>query len=98
MTLFIRTYDDPILRQKAKPIEEITQEIKNLIEEMKEWVEGCQGLGLAAPQVGHSLRLFVARLKGKMRAFINPKLSLPSKKLWLRGEACFSIPSPASAG
>lgn len=98
-------YDDPILRKKAKPITAITEDIKKLIEEMKATMDACKGIGLAAPQVHHSIRLFMIReptnkeldtnkIKwGEIKVFINPKISFPSKKTWKESEGCLSIPN-----
>ncbi|MDP1834750.1 MAG: peptide deformylase [Chlamydiales bacterium] len=103
MPISLVYYGSPILRQKAEPIGEITDVVKELAREMSEWVRQHRGLGLAAPQVGYSWRLFVVcfptyasdgrMLTGKeVTVFINPRLSRPSKELWTREEACFSIP------
>ena len=53
----IRTYPDPVLAEKAKPVESITPEIATLIEDMLQTMYESDGVGLAAPQVGHSIRL-----------------------------------------
>lgn len=96
-------YGDPVLRKKADLVPEITDEIRQLVEEMVETMDASRGVGLAAPQVHHSLRLFVIRdpietedgsyEMGDVRVFINPKLSLPSKEKWTAPEACLSIPT-----
>ena len=96
-------YGDPILRKKADPIIEITSDIKTLIEEMIETMDACNGLGLAAPQIHHSIRLFVIRTpieidqdkyeRGDIKIFINPKLSLYSEETWKASEGCLSIPT-----
>lgn len=104
MSVKIVFYDAPILRAKSKPIEGLTDEIRTITREMIEWVNEHKGLGLAAPQVGHSWRLFVAcfpdyapdgrLLHGrKVQVYLNPKVSSPSKATWSRSEACFSIPN-----
>lgn len=96
-------YGDPILRKKAEEITEITPEIKKLVEDMIETMDVCDGVGLAAPQVHHSIRLFVIRRPlqideghydlGEVKVFINPTLSLPSEETWKASEACLSIPT-----
>lgn len=55
--LLIRTYPDPVLAQKAQPVESITPEIETLIQDMIQTMYESEGVGLAAPQVGHSLRI-----------------------------------------
>ena len=72
--LKIRKYGDPILRRRALPIEEVTLEIRRTIADMTETMYDEVGIGLAAPQVGVSLRLIVVGDEdGKgVRALVNP--------------------------
>lgn len=96
-------YDDAILRRKADPIIEITPDIKKLINEMIETMDACDGIGLAAPQIYHSIRLFVIRAPietedggfdaGDVKVFINPVLSNFSEETWKAPEGCLSIPT-----
>ncbi len=96
-------YGNPILRQKADPISEITDSVVKLAEEMIETMDACNGLGLAAPQVHHSVQMFVIRRPiedemghvdlGDAKVFINPKISEPSEETWTVSEGCLSIPS-----
>jgi len=57
--LEIRQFPDPVLRQKAKPVGHIDHQIQKLIDDMFDTLYAAPGLGLAAPQMGVSLRLFV---------------------------------------
>ncbi len=57
MVLNILHYPDPILAQKAKPVDKLTPELRALIGDMVETMYEKEGVGLAAPQVGHSVRL-----------------------------------------
>ncbi len=96
-------YGDQILRKRAAPINEITDDIKILINEMIDTVDGCNGVGIAAPQVHHSIRLFIIRKPiniennnfdcGDIEVFINPVLSEPSAETWIESEGCLSIPT-----
>lgn len=96
-------YGDPVLTKKAKLVSEITTETRKLVEQMIETMDAGHGVGLAAPQVHHSIRLFVMRTPiedeqnkiewGEVEVFINPKLSMPSKETWKAVEGCLSIPS-----
>ena len=96
-------YGDPILRVSAEPITTITPQIKTLIAEMEETMDASQGIGLAAPQVHHSIRLFIIRTpleradggfeSGETQVFINPVLSDPSQEIWTVSEGCLSIPT-----
>ncbi len=81
------------LRQKAVPVEEITDEIRSLVTEMFETMEREEGVGLAAPQVGRSIRLFVVKADdGIERAFINPQIVATSQETCVYEEGCLSIP------
>ncbi|GAB5537712.1 MAG: peptide deformylase [Rubricoccaceae bacterium] len=64
MILPIYTYGQPVLREMAADIEGDSPELQTLIDNMIETMHGATGLGLAAPQVGKALRLFVADLSG----------------------------------
>ncbi len=59
MILPVVAYGHPVLRQETEEIEEVTPEIKQLIADMKETMYNANGVGLAAPQIGKALRLFV---------------------------------------
>jgi peptide deformylase len=98
----IAYYGNPILRKKGELVSEITPEIKTLVEEMIESMDIYFGMGLAAPQVHRSLRLFIIKTPvenennevelGEVKVFINPKLSEPSEETWKAPEGCLSIP------
>lgn len=102
MKLDLRYYGDPILRKKAEPIAEITPEIKQLANDMIETMLAMNGIGLAAPQVGHLLRMFVSIvvgedengeiLYGEPSIYINPHILNPSEATVERSEGCMSIP------
>jgi len=102
MQLPIRYYGDPILRAKAKPVEAITPKIIELANDMIETMIVNNGVGLAAPQIGKSLRLYVCRdeiknfngeyILGEPRVVINPVLSNPSAETIIQVEGCLSIP------
>ena len=59
MILPIYAYGHPILRKETEEIEELNEEIKTLIDNMFETMYGSHGVGLAAPQIGKALRLFI---------------------------------------
>jgi peptide deformylase len=85
--------NNPILRQKSTPIKSITGEILNLIKDMTETMLKLNGVGLAAPQVGKNIQLFVINPKlSKKYIFINPEINKMSKKTELMEEGCLSIP------
>jgi len=89
----ISIYPDSILLKKAKKIKDPkSQEIQELILNMLETMKSSDGLGLAAPQVGKSLRLCVISFEGKTHILINPKVSSKSWKKVTGEEGCLSFP------
>lgn len=81
------------LRQKAVPVEDINDDIRTLVEEMVRTMEVQEGIGLAAPQVGQSIRLFIVRADdGILRTFINPQIIATSLETESYEEGCLSIP------
>lgn len=90
----IRYYGDPLLRKKAHAVDEVDLELKVLINDMFETMEAVGGIGLAAPQIGVSLRVFVVDLReGPDTRFvaINPSLQLYGQEI-SGPEGCLSIP------
>lgn len=100
MVLKFADIKDPILRQKAKHVGKIDKKITQLIADMKETLvaqNDPEGIGLAAPQVGKSLALFLVSFEKLERVVINPKvLSIGKKKETKRKnktlEGCLSLP------
>lgn len=80
----LRYYPDPILKQKCEPVTEVTEELRQLAQDMILTMMLSGGVGLAANQVGKLVRLFVADVEwvrdgienSKSYVFFNPKLSL----------------------
>ena len=97
MILRIRTLGDPVLREPAKPVTEFGPALRTLFEDMVETMVAAPGVGLAAPQVGISSRLFVFD-DGETgpRFMANPELSDGVGEL-LEDEGCLSIPGPYHA-
>ncbi len=100
MILSIRTYGDPVLRRQADPITEVTPEIRKLIEDMFETMYAAEGIGLAAPQVGHSIRLFIIDLapmeedtEPQPKVFINPLIISYGSETDSYEEGCLSLPT-----
>lgn len=88
----IRIMGDPVLREKARPVKEFSPALKRLAADMLETMYESQGVGLAAPQVGISERLFVFDdgETGPM-AIVNPELYDPDG-VQDGEEGCLSIP------
>lgn len=95
----IVAYGDPVLRKRADDIDP-EEDLKQLIEDMFATMYEASGVGLAAPQIGKSIRLFVVdgepmdleRLKGFKKVFINPELLEESGDAMIFEEGCLSIP------
>ena len=91
--LSVRKYGDPVLRRRAKPVEAVTPEIRRTIADMIDTMYDEVGLGLAAPQVGISLRLMVVGDEDgrEARALINPVIAEQGGEI-VAEEGCLSIP------
>ncbi len=90
----ILLYPDPVLRQKAKPLAEINKEVCKKVEEMMDLMYEARGIGLAAPQVGWSVRLFIIDAGGNSqeeKVFINPTIIEETGEL-NKEEGCLSFP------
>ena len=90
--LTVRLYGDPVLRQVATPVREITAEIKRIIADMTETMWHQVGIGLAAPQVGLPHRILVMDDgNGGAQALINPVIESRSGTI-REEEGCLSLP------
>src|ERR1700760_4279291 len=103
MKMPIIAYGDPVLRKKAVAVEpDEYPHIKQLVEDMFETMYAARGVGLAAPQVGISMRLFVIdatpfaddepELKDFKKCFINATIVDETGEEWPFNEGCLSIP------
>lgn len=92
--LKILTYPDPVLKEKSKPVEFINEKIKKLAEDMIETMYAAPGIGLAAPQVGESLRVItvdVTRKGEDLIVLINPEI-ISGEGECTEEEGCLSVP------
>jgi peptide deformylase len=90
--LTVRLYGDPVLRQVATPVRDITAEIKRIIADMTETMWHQIGIGLAAPQVGLPHRILVMDDgQGGAQALINPEIESRSGTI-REEEGCLSLP------
>ncbi|WOK06883.1 peptide deformylase [Imperialibacter roseus] len=95
----IVVYGDPVLRKRAADIEK-GSDVKQLVLDMFETMRSASGIGLAAPQIGMSIRLFVVdgspleepELSGFRKVFINAKIVERDGKPVVMEEGCLSIP------
>ena len=95
--LSLRYYGDPVLRSKAAPVSSFTPELLDLVQGMFECMYRAEGIGLAAPQVGEGMRVFVVDVPGDevtprvKRAFVNPTIVSKTGTVTAE-EGCLSIP------
>ena len=111
MVLPIHVYGHDALRQETEPVEENTDDLQSLIDDMIETMRNAAGIGLAAPQVGHSERLFVVDLTPmademaeaeeplppQPMVLINPEIVEESTETVDLEEGCLSIPEVREA-
>ncbi len=90
--LNIRIIGDPVLRTVAEPVTDFGPELARLVADMTETMEDVEGAGLAAPQVGVSLRVFTYRIGGVEGHIINPVLENSEDYQPDEVEGCLSIP------
>ncbi len=89
--LDIRRAGDPVLKEIAKPVPKITKQIKTLIDNMTETMREADGVGLAAPQIGFSLRVIVVDIGEGLIELINPEI-VESEGCEVATEGCLSVP------
>lgn len=108
MILPIVAYGDPVLKKKAKDISKDFPNLEDLLNNMFDTMYNAYGVGLAAPQIGLPIRLFVVdtapfaddemtedeqmELKGFKQVFINAEILEEDGKEWAFNEGCLSIP------
>jgi peptide deformylase len=98
----VTVYGDSLLRKKAKAIKKDDPKINEIIENMWETMYYSDGVGLAAPQVGLSIRMFVIdassaaeeepELENFKKVFINPEIIEIAGEEWVMNEGCLSLP------
>jgi peptide deformylase len=103
MILPVYAYGQPVLKKVAQVIDEDFEGLDNLLEDMWETMYHADGVGIAAPQIGQSLRLFLVdtiqameegdEAKGIKKAFINAQILEEGGEPWTYEEGCLSIPN-----
>jgi peptide deformylase len=88
----VRVLGDPILRRIAQQQHGVNDKIRRLVDDMYETMYEAKGIGLAAPQVGLSTRLFITDVDGARFTMINPELVRVEGTIDLGEEGCLSIP------
>ncbi len=102
MILPVYAYGQPILKKKAEKVVNDFEGLDDLLEDMWETMYHASGVGLAAPQIGQSLRLFLVDTvqamdedeeeKGIKKVFINAEILEEEGDFWAYEEGCLSIP------
>jgi peptide deformylase len=88
----IRLIGDPVLRTKTDPVVTFDKELRRLVDDLTATMREAAGVGLAAPQIGVSLRVFVYEVDGELGHLVNPVLGFPSEEQQDGEEGCLSIP------
>ena len=86
----IRIFPDYILRERAEDVEKF-ERLQNLIEDMWETMYTCQGIGLAAPQIGVGKRVFIVDVDKKNLVVVNPRIICKEGEESME-EGCLSLP------
>ena len=87
----IRLFGDPVLRTPAEPVRDFDKELRTLVEDLTDSMLDAPGVGLAAPQLGVGLRVFVYHVDGQLGHLVNPDLDL-SAEIQEGEEGCLSLP------
>jgi len=94
------TVGDPRLRERARPVQAISPEVKQLAADMVETMYEANGIGLAAPQIAESTRLIVIEVpedeevwgSGQLYVVVNPEIAKQSRDTEVGIEGCLSVP------
>lgn len=87
----IRLFGDPVLVTPASEVLDFDKELRNLVKDLNETMQDAPGAGLAAPQIGVPLRVFVWDVDGEIGHLVNPSLDL-SEEMQEGEEGCLSFP------
>jgi peptide deformylase len=88
----IRLLGDPVLRTPAEPVTTFDKELRNLVRDLRETMLDAPGAGLAAPQIGVSLRVFTYDVDDAEGHLVNPVLVSASEEEQDGDEGCLSLP------
>jgi peptide deformylase len=91
----IRIFPDPVLRERAQEVPEITATHRRLVDDMVETMRDAPGVGLAAPQVGVLERIFVWEVEDTWGVVVNPTIVARSEDVVEEEEGCLSLPGLA---
>ena len=87
----IKVFGEPVLRKKAKPVSQVTEEHRRILSQMAKAMYDDSGIGLAAPQIGLSEQLIVVDIGEGLYKLVNPKIIKSQGKQSI-SEGCLSVP------
>jgi peptide deformylase len=90
--LTLRTVPDPVLRLVCEPVDAFDRPLRELVEEMHELMLRHRGIGLAAPQAGVGLRIFVGEIDDQRLSVVNPRIQAHGASPEEALEGCLSLP------
>lgn len=88
-------HPDPILREKTQPIEHFDNDLRALATDLERLMQEHEGVGMAAPQIGESVRVFIANSNEEgedTKVFVNPEIVEAGGPLEWKDEGCLSLP------
>lgn len=88
----IRLFGDPVLREKAPAVVDFDAELRRLVRDLTDTMVEARGVGLAAPQIGVSLRVFTYDVDGTLGHLVNPEIVYASQECEEGEEGCLSFP------
>ncbi len=88
----VRLFGDPVLRDPAAEVVDFDRQVRQLVTDLTQTLRAEEGVGLAAPQIGVGLRVFVFDVGGVRGHLINPVLDLTDEREQDGPEGCLSIP------
>ena len=88
----VRLFGDPVLTSAADPVTDFDKSLRTLVRDLTDTLRDEQGSGLAAPQIGVPVRVFVFDVDGVRGHLINPTLEFPDDEEQVGPEGCLSMP------
>lgn len=87
----VRKIGDPVLREKSKKVEKIDESVMQLVRDLTDTLKETGGVGMAAPQIGITRRVFIVNVDNKIHVFINPEIEVLDDQKIKSDEGCLSI-------
>jgi peptide deformylase len=84
--------ENPVLRTKTEPVAKVTKDVQKLLKDMEATAKKADGLGIAAPQIGQSMRMCIVKLNGRFLPMVNPQITKRSGDMEMAEEGCLSLP------